>query len=89
MESGSDFRRALAKKKIPGIVFWSRLLWLPDPNIDLVTVVGDPIEIPHVAHPTADQVDKCHANFVAALQSIFDTYKADYAGSPHATIHIH
>ncbi|KAI8613869.1 diacylglycerol acyltransferase-domain-containing protein [Chytriomyces sp. MP71] len=82
-------RKWLAKQQVPGVLFWSKWLWLPDPSVSVVTVVGDPVQFVAVENPTPDEVDKAHAQFVKALQALFDKYKGQYAADPDAKLVIH
>eukprot|EP00474_Spongospora_subterranea_P002494 CRZ02952.1 hypothetical protein [Spongospora subterranea] len=87
--SAQRLRLALAKKQAPGILFWSSFGWLPDPDNDLVTVVGNPVQLPTIHHPTREQVDKYHNEVVVALHTLFETYKGEYARNPKAVLKIY
>lgn len=58
--------------------------FLPIPRkVDTTVVVGAPICVPKIASPTADDVDKVHAQYFAAFEEMFHKYKdeancADY-----------
>lgn len=58
--------------------------FLPIPRkVDTTVVVGAPIRVQKIASPTADDVDKVHVQYFAALEEMFHKYKdeancADY-----------
>ncbi|XP_055337506.1 2-acylglycerol O-acyltransferase 1-like isoform X2 [Paramacrobiotus metropolitanus] len=41
-------------------------------------VVGKPIPVPHISHPTEQQIDKLHQQYKKALRDLFDTHKGLY-----------
>eukprot|EP01087_Luapelamoeba_hula_P000439 TRINITY_DN10329_c0_g1_i1.p1 TRINITY_DN10329_c0_g1~~TRINITY_DN10329_c0_g1_i1.p1 ORF type:complete len:392 (-),score=47.70 TRINITY_DN10329_c0_g1_i1:67-1164(-) len=41
-------------------------------------VIGTPIEVVRVDNPSKEQIDKLHAQFVAALQELFDEFKGEF-----------
>ena len=43
--------------------------------VDTTMVLGEPILVPQIDKPSAEQVDQVHAQFVAALQQLFDKHK--------------
>lgn len=45
---GLKFRLLLNKLKLPAALFWGRFGWLPDYNLDIITVIGKPIEMPTI-----------------------------------------
>ncbi|XP_078736324.1 diacylglycerol O-acyltransferase 2 [Lampetra fluviatilis] len=51
------------------------VLPLPTP---ILTVVGEPITVPHIPEPTAEDVDRYHALYVSGLQRVFNSHKAAY-----------
>ena len=44
--------------------------------VDTTMVLGEPIMVQKVERPTPEQVDKLHAEFVTALQQLFDQHRA-------------
>ncbi len=64
---------------IPGVLFYGRFLFLPDWNANIIPVVGNVIKFPHIPEPSPADVDKHHALFIAAMQTLFDKYKGKYA----------
>ncbi|OQS02313.1 diacylglycerol acyltransferase [Thraustotheca clavata] len=83
------FRLWLNSWKIPGVVFYGKW-WcsvLPYDNNPLVTVVGKPLELPLIEHPTWEQVEKHHDEYMKQLEALFDKHKAQYAKDPKATLH--
>lgn len=77
--------------KVPGAVFFGRLwcFFMPLNDVDLITVIGKPLQLPTIEHPTREDVSKYHAQYVAALQAMFDKYKKKYAVDPDATLEIY
>ncbi|GMF56865.1 unnamed protein product [Phytophthora fragariaefolia] len=84
-------RLKLNEFKVPGVLFFGRpwCFYLPRTDIDLITVVGKPIELPRIKHPTKDDVRKYHELYVNALQQLFDRHKGFYAVDPEATLEIY
>ncbi|KAJ0404378.1 hypothetical protein ATCC90586_003121 [Pythium insidiosum] len=76
--------------KIPAVAFLGRLgcALMPRPNVDLVTVVGKGIKLPKIEQPTREDVSKYHAQYVAALETLFERYKARFASNPNAKLEI-
>lgn len=61
--------------------FWGPRMWcplLPRDDIPLNTVVGRPVLLPKTPNPTNEDVAKWHAAYIAAIQGLFDTYKARF-----------
>jgi hypothetical protein len=54
----------LNKMKIPAVIFFSQLGIIPKRDVDMTTVVGKPIKLPHIAKPSKKDVDKYHSLFV-------------------------
>ncbi|CEO98843.1 unnamed protein product (mitochondrion) [Plasmodiophora brassicae] len=82
-------RMRLAGWKMPGALVWTRRGWMPDPSVDLVTVVGDPVVLPTIPAPTPEQVDRYHALYVDAVVRLFNKYKGDFASDPNAVLYLH
>ena len=80
--------RLLANKyQLPGAVFLGRwCTWMPSCDVDLVTVIGTPLELPHKEAPTNEDVDKYHKMYLERLTKLFDAHKKDYAHNPDATL---
>ncbi|CAE8585681.1 unnamed protein product [Polarella glacialis] len=84
-----EFRLWLNSKGIPTVAFWG-LPWcplLPRRDLELLTFVGPPLELPKVAQPSPEQVEEWHGKYVQALQELFDKHKAQ-AGKPDAVLEI-
>jgi hypothetical protein len=43
-------------------------------------VVGAPIEVTQVAHPSQEQVDALQEKYIKALTALYETYKVKYGG---------
>lgn len=41
-------------------------------------VIGKPIELPKIANPSREEVERYHKLYVQGLQEIYDTYKDQY-----------
>jgi len=80
----------LNRFRLPGVVFCGKYgPIMPDDDIDLVTVVGKPLKLPHINDPTQAQVVTWHKRYIEALQSMFDAHKAKYAAQgAEATLEI-
>ncbi|KAK1941499.1 Diacylglycerol O-acyltransferase 2 [Phytophthora citrophthora] len=76
--------------KIPGVLFFGlpHCFFLPHSDIDLITVVGEALTLPHIEQPTKEDVQKYHSQYVEALQKLFDKYKSVYAVDPEAKLEI-
>lgn len=84
-----NFRLWLNRRGIPTVAFWG-LAWcplLPRPECELLTYVGQPLELPKIAEPSAEEVGEWHAKYVAALRELFEKHKAE-AGKPHAELEV-
>ncbi|RHY99950.1 hypothetical protein DYB35_008959 [Aphanomyces astaci] len=86
----ASLRLFLNQYKIPTVVFWGQWWcpFMPHPSAKLVTVVGPPLALPLTPSPTKEDVDKYHALYLDALQTLFDKFKAEYASTPDATLEI-
>ncbi|DBA02996.1 TPA: hypothetical protein N0F65_003184 [Lagenidium giganteum] len=84
------FRLWLNTLKIPGAVFMGNPFCsiLPLPDVDLITVVGKPMQFPKIENPTKEDVKKYHALYVKAVVDLFERNKAKYAVDPNATLEI-
>lgn len=51
-------------------------------RVPVFTVVGSPIEIPKISHPTKEQIDEYHKKFVEKLTELFETHKYKYLPDP-------
>ncbi|KAM4699908.1 diacylglycerol O-acyltransferase 2 [Discoglossus pictus] len=59
-----------------GCGFFSTNSWglVPYPN-PITTVVGEPITVPKIDHPTQKDVDLYHGMYLTSLEKLFDKYK--------------
>jgi len=87
--SGLNFRLWLNKFNIPAVTFCGNpfIPFLPRTNVDVVTVVGSPVQLPQIAEPTPADVDEWHAKYVAALVATFEKHKAE-CGKPDAVLEL-
>ena len=60
--------------------FYGRWGWFlgPPRRIPVTLCLGEPIECPHIAEPTNDEVNQYHAKMVAGFQNVFDQHKEAY-----------
>ncbi|TYZ62101.1 hypothetical protein PybrP1_000913 [[Pythium] brassicae (nom. inval.)] len=63
--------------------------FMPRSDADLVTVVGNPLQLPTIPAPTTADVQQYHALYVRALQALFDKFKGTYAADPDATLEVY
>ena len=56
-------------------------MFLPDNNIDVTAVVGKQIPLPKIEEPTAEEIDKYHALYIAEVKALFERNKAKYAAT--------
>jgi 1-acyl-sn-glycerol-3-phosphate acyltransferase len=60
--------------------------YLPIPNrCPLTVIIGEPIQVPYIPHPTVEEVDKYHAEYYEQVRLLFDTYKSE-AGFPNSEL---
>lgn len=69
------FRLNLNKFKIPGVLFYGKCFFLPDPEIDILTVVGKPITLPLIPKPVTADIDKYHQIYIDSLVELYNKYK--------------
>ncbi|KAG6610113.1 Diacylglycerol O-acyltransferase 2 [Phytophthora cinnamomi] len=86
-----ELRLKLNEFKIPGVIFFGlpHCFFLPCTDVDLITVIGEALVLPRIEHPTKEDVQKYHAQYVQALQKLFDKYKSVYAVDPEAQLEIY
>jgi len=51
----------------------------------LTTVVGAPIDLPHIAEPTDSQVDEYHAKYMEGLEKLFEEWKSQVPAQSNLT----
>lgn len=78
----------LNKFNIPATVFFGKYGLLPDDDIDLRVVVGEPLQLPTIASPSAEDVSKHHALYVQALKDLFDRHKEANGVAPDVELEI-
>ena len=75
VESFKNIGLLLNKIKMPGVLHYSAFGVLPDPNAEIITIVGKPIVLPHVEKPTHEEIDKWHRKFIEELVALYEKYK--------------
>lgn len=85
------FRLKLNEFKVPGATFFGSPLcfFMPRSDVDLITVVGTPLQLPTIAEPTKEDVSKYHAMYVHKLQALFNKHKGAYATDPSAKLELY
>ncbi len=81
-----SFRLWLNKHNIPGIFFIGKYLFLPDNDINVISVVGKPIELPHILNPKSSDIDKYHKIYMDEIKGLFDRNKGKYAAQKDAKL---
>jgi hypothetical protein len=75
------FRLFLNKYKIPATLFYGNYGILPNCDIDLFTVIGKPINLPLICHPTKEEVDMYHQIYIDELVNVYNRYKLFFKAS--------
>jgi Diacylglycerol acyltransferase len=76
-------RLQLNRYGLPAILVWGQPLlpFLPKTaNVDMTVVVGRPLVLPRIEHPTTDDVQLWHGRYMVALQQLFEEHKEDAYG---------
>ncbi|KAL4445170.1 hypothetical protein ABPG74_021983 [Tetrahymena malaccensis] len=73
-----NFRLFLNKFKLVGVIFWSKLGMLPEFNHEIHTVVGKPMDLPHIENPSQDIVEKYHTQYIEQIQALYEKYSKIY-----------
>ncbi|ETV87233.1 hypothetical protein H257_02194 [Aphanomyces astaci] len=84
------FRQWVAKKFSVALpICWGPYWWCPIYPFDVEYhhVFGNPIPTTKTDHPTQEDIDRVHKQYVAELERIFEKYKAQF-GYPEATLHV-
>lgn len=63
---------------LPVFAGWRWLPLLPRPDVPLNTVLGASIQLPRIEHPTSDDVNEWHAEYVRALQRVYEQHQARF-----------
>ena len=71
----------LNKFKIPGCFFVGKFFFFPRTDIDICTVIGKPLELPVIANPSKDEVDKYHLSYMNNLINLYNRYKSEFGCS--------
>jgi hypothetical protein len=70
----------LNKWKLPAVVFVGKwLMFMPEDQLDMVTVVGRALQLPLIEQPCHEDIDHWHGRYMEELQSVFDRNKGEYA----------
>lgn len=86
-----ELRLKLNAFKFPGVAFFGSFwcFFMPRSDIDLITVVGKPLQLPKIAHPTEEEVQHYHALYVSTLEQLFETHKKQFAANPDAKLEVY
>lgn len=71
---------------LPLFAGWRWLPLLPRPDVALNTVVGASIQLPRIAEPSAEEVARWHAVYVAELRRVYESYKAQFGYADRALV---
>jgi 2-acylglycerol O-acyltransferase 2 len=70
------------------MVFFYGRWFLPIPHQSpILMVIGAPIPVPHIPHPTDEQVHSLHRRFMNEIQKLYDDHK-HLVGWEHKTLHM-
>lgn len=58
------------------------------PQLDLISVIGKPLELPAIDSPTPEQINHWHGKYAQALHDLFERHKGKYAHDPKAQLRI-
>lgn len=65
---------------------WNYNLGFLPYRVPLTTVIGRPIELPHIENPTDSEVDEWHSKYMQALEELFDEWKDKVNTSPKESL---
>lgn len=89
LQGGYRFRFWLNSHGILAVVPWGRLLCPLLPRVvKHHTVVGCPIDLPHIPNPTVKHITYWHQVYIDRLVDIFDRYKVQFYGESARYIHL-
>jgi hypothetical protein len=76
-------RLKLNRYGIPTILTWGSVFFplLPKRGVKLYIVVGRPLVLPKIVHPTKEEVNLWHGKYISELQRIYDEHKLDAYGT--------
>jgi hypothetical protein len=70
----------LNKWKLPAVVFMGKWLgFMPENQLDMVTVVGPKLLLPLIKAPTQAEIDFWHGRYMEELLSLFKRNEGKYA----------
>jgi len=78
----------LANNNLPPVWFYSRYGFMPNDSGEMITVVGDAIQLPKIEDPTREDVAKYHAIYMKSLVALFNDNKKEYCADPNAEIEL-
>lgn len=70
----SWLQQILVQFKLPAVIFWSKFMMLPNSNIDLCTVFGNPVECPRIPNPTVEDIKKYRKQYIKELKAIGEKF---------------
>mmetsp|Transcript_46744 Transcript_46744/g.63626 ORF Transcript_46744/g.63626 Transcript_46744/m.63626 type:complete len:88 (+) Transcript_46744:3-266(+) len=77
----------LNKFKLPAVLFLGRLFsFMPDDRVDLVTVIGKPLQLPQILNPSDEEVREWHGKYISLLRDVFNRHKEKLAADPKAEL---
>jgi 2-acylglycerol O-acyltransferase 2 len=80
VEGMESVKRFFSKIKLaPGTLFYSKFLMVyPDPDQEIITIIGKPIELPQIQNPIQEIVDHYHRVFLQETLNLYYKYKGMY-----------
>ena len=84
-------RLALNKYSIPGVLFfgWWLIPIFPRVDSEVLTYIGEPLQLPTIAEPTEGEIDLWHGKYVQALKDLYNAHKAEaMPGKPDAALEV-
>lgn len=75
------WRLWLNKFSIPGVLFFGNPLLPIFPRVQsqVLSYVGEPLQLPRIPNPTKDEIDLWHSKYLDALVHLFNTHKGEVA----------
>lgn len=56
-----------------------RYFFMPNDDMDFNVVIGKSIELPQIAEPSSEEIDKYHSIYINKYIELFNKFKGKYA----------
>jgi hypothetical protein len=77
----------LNKWKLPAVLFMGKWFgFMPENQLNMVTVVGKPLALPLIKAPTQADIDHWHGRYMVELKKVFNHNKGKYCADPKAEL---